>query len=64
MGASRISPKVTSEEPERRSDENVLEPPSMIMRPWAVETTVVRMVAAQWPMEQAPERMVLRSLKM
>ena len=63
-GGFHDRPKVTSEELARRSEENVLEPPSMIIWPGrAVETTVARMVAAQSSSAQAPLRMVLRSLK-
>ena len=57
-------PNVTSEAFTGRSEEKVLEPPSMIMWPGrAVETTVARMVAAQSSRVQAPLSMVLKSLK-
>ena len=58
-GASTIWPNVTSADA-GRSDENVLDPPSMIIWPGrAVETTVARMDAAQSSMAQPPLRTVL-----
>src|SRR5262245_13638189 len=62
-GSSGKCPKPETSATEQRSDENVFEPPSMIIWPGTeVETTVAMTVAAQSSSSHDPHIQVLRSL--